>query len=415
MAIEQWLIDSPKTIDLEVVRHVRAGLMNGSLNVIAHDEPGCRVEVAALSGRNLKVSIDGDTLLINHPQLDWNELGDSARAIIDQPSAEVSVLVPKNVDVNVKATGANVLVVGIDGDVSITTIGGEHFCDRTGGKLTLTSAAGELSVRDHRGSVDAKTATGDVTVTGAITSFAGNTISGSTVVDVAGSAPSRISNVSVSGSTTVRLPEATNPVVTVSSVSSKAQIGTRIIEPQFAKSVTVGEAADGEPFTEVRVSTVAGRTVVLREGAAWPGDTDAADSNTAGNGGAFAAATTPDAGAPADAPQGDQLGGVGNHSGYDAPFTGAPAATPADHPQGDQLGGVGNHSDSADGAAANAASWRIGDNPNIDLSQAPKPTFNVVPPVQADDADTATPASASEPGAPFEPGDTRTASEGGQQ
>ena len=67
MAIEQWLIDSPKTIDLELVRHVRVSLMAGSLDVIAHDEPGCRVEVSAVEGRDLKVAIEGDTLLIDHP------------------------------------------------------------------------------------------------------------------------------------------------------------------------------------------------------------------------------------------------------------------------------------------------------------------------------------------------------------
>lgn len=186
VAREQWHVDTPKTIDLEVVRHVRVNMMGGSCNIMSHDLPSTRVEVSSLTGRDMKIAIDGDTLIIDHPQFGWGSLGESARTLVDPPKATVSILVPKNASVNAKATSADILVTGIDGDISITTIAGEHFMDGTSGKLHLTSAGGELSVRGHRGSVETRTATGDVTVTGPITSFDGNTISGSTVIDIAG-------------------------------------------------------------------------------------------------------------------------------------------------------------------------------------------------------------------------------------
>ena len=379
--MEQWLINSPTTIDLEVVRHVRANLMQGSIDIIAHDEPTCRVEVSAVEGSELRVALEGDVLLINHPQLRWNELGSSARALFENPKVRVSVLVPAQVEVNVKATSANVLTVGVHGNVTITTLGGEHFCDNTAGNLTLTSATGELSVRGHSGSVDTRTASGDVTVTGPITEFSGNTISGSTVVDVAGSVPARISNISVSGATTVRLPAAVTPFAEVTAVTGRAQLGSTVLEPLRGRTERVGDAETAT--TKLRLSTATGRLVVLREGGSWPDAASAAGAGAAGDGSAGAAA-----GADGDA--------------------GAGAA-------GAAAGGDAAGSDAAAGDAA--AAYRVTDAVNVDLSSAPKPTrihnteSEAAPATAAGDADGSD--AENQPRAsshqPFEPGQTQTA------
>lgn len=368
--MEQWLINSPTTIDLEVVRHVRANLMQGSIDIIAHDEPTCRVEVSAVEGSELRVALEGDVLLINHPQLRWNELGSSARALFENPKVRVSVLVPAQVEVNVKATSANVLTVGVHGNVTITTLGGEHFCDNTAGKLTLTSATGELSVRGHSGSVDTRTASGDVTVTGPITEFSGNTISGSTVVDVAGSVPTRISNISVSGATTVRLPADVTPFAEVTAVTGRAQLGSTVLEPLRGRTERVGDAETAT--TKLRLSTATGRLVVLREGGNWP---DAASA-------AGAAEASAGAGAGAGAAVGGDAAGSDAAAGDDA-----------------------------------AAAYRVTDAVNVDLSSAPKPTRihnteSEAAPAAAAGETEATEAE-NEPRAsghqPFEPGQTQTA------
>lgn len=391
--MEQWLINSPTTIDLEVVRHVRANLMQGSIDIIAHDEPTCRVEVSAVEGSELRVALEGDVLLINHPQLRWNELGSSARALFENPKVRVSVLVPAQVEVNVKATSANVLTVGVHGNVTITTLGGEHFCDNTAGKLTLTSATGELSVRGHSGSVDTRTASGDVTVTGTITEFSGNTISGSTVVDVAGSVPARISNISVSGATTVRLPAAVTPFAEVTAVTGRAQLGSTVLEPLRGRTERVGDAETAT--TKLRLSTATGRLVVLREGGSWPDAASGAGAGAAGDGSAGAAAG-------ADAAVGGDAAGAA--AGGDAGAGAAGAAA------GDAAG-----SDAAAGDAA--AAYRVTDAVNVDLSSAPKPTrihnteSEAAPATAAGDADASD--AENQPRAsghqPFEPGQTQTA------
>ena len=51
MAIEKWVIQpgQTKVIDLEVVRSLKVSLIGGTVNVIAHDEPGARVEVNSVT------------------------------------------------------------------------------------------------------------------------------------------------------------------------------------------------------------------------------------------------------------------------------------------------------------------------------------------------------------------------------
>lgn len=379
MAIEQWHVDSPKTIDLELVRHLRVNMMGGSVNIMSHDLPSTRVEVSSLTGRDMKIAIDGDTLIVDHPQFGWGSLGESARTLVDPPKATVSILVPKNVSVNVKATSADVLVTGIDGEISITTIGGEHFMDSTAGKLQLTSAGGELSVRGHRGSIEARTATGDVTVTGPITTFDGNTISGSTVVDVTGedASPTSIAHASVSGAVTVRLPGDTNASYQFATVAAKAQVGERMIEPLYGKQTRFDAPLPDSPVTEVKVNTVAGRITVLggvplaQDAQPKTGWTDTSGAQ--------------DATRPWDSGSGDGSGhgtSDGTARGAQEAQAAAQQAQAAQQTQGAPDAHGSQHTDQATAAGGSqATSWSVPPNPNIDLANAPRPEGNIVPPI----------------------------------
>ena len=51
-----------RVVIVKTVRAVRANLLGGSLNLIASEGPGARVEVTSVTGRDLKIAIDGDTL-----------------------------------------------------------------------------------------------------------------------------------------------------------------------------------------------------------------------------------------------------------------------------------------------------------------------------------------------------------------
>lgn len=94
MAQEKWLVDEPKVIDTGIVRTLRVGLVGGQVDVVAHDEPTARVEVHSVSGKQLKIEVDGDTLTVDHPQIRWDDPIGFLKSFRGKALADVSILVP---------------------------------------------------------------------------------------------------------------------------------------------------------------------------------------------------------------------------------------------------------------------------------------------------------------------------------
>ena len=97
MAEQKWLLDGPKVIDLGPIQKLKVALVRGQVDIVGHDEPTTRVEVHSVSGKELRVAIDGDSLEIDHPQLRWDNFIDVFRSFRGNASADVSVLVPRDV------------------------------------------------------------------------------------------------------------------------------------------------------------------------------------------------------------------------------------------------------------------------------------------------------------------------------
>jgi hypothetical protein len=74
MTLEKWLIKPGETrvIDLEDIRKLKVGLVGGQIDVVAHDEPGVRIEVHAVTIKDLRIEASGDVVEIDHPQLRWD-------------------------------------------------------------------------------------------------------------------------------------------------------------------------------------------------------------------------------------------------------------------------------------------------------------------------------------------------------
>ena len=118
MAQEKWLVDGPKTIDVENVRKLKVSLISGQVDIVGHDEPGVRVEVHSVSGRDLKVAVEGDTLEVDHPQLSWDNWLDVFKSFRGNARADVSIMVPRDVGLKFGVVNAEALVSGIhDGRV----------------------------------------------------------------------------------------------------------------------------------------------------------------------------------------------------------------------------------------------------------------------------------------------------------
>ena len=101
MTLERWMIapGQTKVIDLELVRNLKVTLIGGKVDVIGHDETGVRVEVHSVTGKELKVSMEGDTLEIDHPQLRWDNFIDVFASFRGTAKADISIIVPRNLAV----------------------------------------------------------------------------------------------------------------------------------------------------------------------------------------------------------------------------------------------------------------------------------------------------------------------------
>jgi len=265
MVMEKWIIEPGQTriIDLELVRRLKVGLIGGRVDVIAHDEPGARVEVSSVSGKELAITIDGDALEIDHPQLRWDNFLEVFRGFRDQARAEVSILAPRQVVLKLGVVSGDALISGFDGGAKFSTVSGEVVVDNHDGDIDVSSVSGEISVGNHRGRVRAQTVSGDVIVTGDVEAFHADTVSGDMVVDTVGT-PSKIDTNTVSGDLTVRLAAGSGARFRVNTVG-----GTVVIDDLRFKGVLgkgfehqVGELAGR--WLDLGANSVSGNVSIMR-------------------------------------------------------------------------------------------------------------------------------------------------------
>jgi DUF4097 and DUF4098 domain-containing protein YvlB len=265
MAQEKWLIQpgESRTIDIEVVRALKVGLLGGQVDIIGHDEPSARIEVHSVQGRDLKIVIDGDKLEIDHPQLRWDNFIEVFKSMRSSARADVSVLVPRNVDLKFGVVSATALVSGLTTDARLSTVSGDVVADGLTGDVELNAVSGELSARDHTGRIAAHTVSGDVTATGAIPRFSVDGVSADVMVDIVGT-PDEISVNTVSGDTTIRIPEAVGARFRVNTVSGKVQLDNVSVVGSMGKGY-VGTSGDLDgSWVEINVNSVSGDASVVR-------------------------------------------------------------------------------------------------------------------------------------------------------
>lgn len=263
MAEQKWLVDGPKTIDIEGVRALKVGLAGGLVDIVAHDEPGIRIEVHSVSVKSLKISVEGDTVEIDQPRLGWDNWLDVISNIgTGGMKAEISILVPRDSHLKLGVVSAQVLVSGLHDDADISTVNGEVVVDSVVGDIHLKSISGALAVRNHHGKVRVHTVSGDVTASGQIRSFRCEGVSGKVFLDIAG-IPNDINVNTVSGSVTTRLEPATPASYTISTISGKLQLDDSQVSGIRGTYTGKSGELDGA-WLEFRVHTVSGDVSIVR-------------------------------------------------------------------------------------------------------------------------------------------------------
>lgn len=262
MAQEKWLVDGPKTIDIESARSLKVGLIGGQIDIVAHDEPGVRVEVHSVSGKPLKVSVDGDTVEIDHPQLSWDNWIEVFRSWTGRAKADVSVMVPRDIRVKLGVVSASALLSGVNEDASLSTVSGDLVIDSVSGDLSLNSVSGEITVRNHYGKIDAHSVSGDITAAGTLHRYSSDSVSGAVMLDTV-DIPDEIKVNTVSGAVTVRLEADVPASYALNTVGGKLQVGDTAITGVNGRFT--GKWGDlDKRWTDVRVNTVGGNVNLLR-------------------------------------------------------------------------------------------------------------------------------------------------------
>lgn len=294
MAIEKWVVNPGETrvIDLELVRKLKVSLIGGKVDVIAHDEPGARVEVSSVSGKDLMIQIDGDSLEIDHPQLRWDNFLEVFAGFRGSAKAEISILAPRTVAMKLGVVSGDALVSGFDDDGRFSAVSGDLVIDNHSGDIECSSVSGEVSVGDHTGRVVAHTVSGDVTVTGDIGSFKADTVSGDMILDVKGT-PSRVDTNTISGDLTVRFDPGSGARYRVNTVSGSLLLDDTRVRGTLGKGF---ERITGElegTWLDLGANSVSGNIAVIRRHPA---------STAAGSAGASGADAAGRAGHDGDAP-----------------------------------------------------------------------------------------------------------------
>jgi hypothetical protein len=278
MAIEKWVVNPGETrvIDLELVRKLKVSLIGGKVDVIAHDEPGARVEVSSVSGKDLMIQIDGDSLEIDHPQLRWDNFLEVFKGFTGSAKAEVSILAPRHIVMKLGVVSGDALVSGFDNDGKFSSVSGDLVIDNHAGDIECSSVSGEVSVGDHTGRVTAHTVSGDVTVTGEVGSFKADTVSGDMILDVRGT-PGRVDTNTVSGDLTLRFDAGSGARYRVNTVSGRLLLDDTQIKGTLGKGF---ERVTGElvgTWLDLGANSVSGNiSVIRRQAATAPADSSEA-------------------------------------------------------------------------------------------------------------------------------------------
>lgn len=266
MAQEEWLVDGPKVIDIGVIRKLKVSLIAGQVDIVGHDEPTARVEVHSVSGKDLKVSVDGDTLEVDHPQLGWDNFLDAFKNFRSNARADVSIMVPRDVALRFGVVSASALITGLTDDASVSTVSGDVVVDGCSGDLRLNAVNGEIAVRGHSGRINARTVSGDITASGEVSVFTSEGVSGDVYLDLAGT-PDEIRVNTVSGKVTTRLAAGVPAQYRINTVSGRLQLDDSSItgvRGSFSGKYGVLD----KTWLAFKASTVSGDVSVLHSSAA---------------------------------------------------------------------------------------------------------------------------------------------------
>lgn len=264
-----WTVAQPTVVDIDQsVTRLEATLVRGRIDIVAAEGPGtpgsrgARVEVHALTGRPLEVSLAGSTLKVGYPTFSVGAFVDKLRSFHADESADVQITVPADVALKLAVIAGDGLVAGLRGEAKVSTVTGPVVVDQCTGDLKLSTVSGEGIVRDHTGDVVASTVSGPLTVSGEVAQAKVSTVSGDLTLDLV-AAPHEAKVSSVSGDVVVRTPDVDRLRMRLSAASGRVLVaGVEHHDPRH-KGISLDV---GDPVGTLVLSAVSGDLTVLTAG-----------------------------------------------------------------------------------------------------------------------------------------------------
>ncbi|MBB2977085.1 DUF4097 and DUF4098 domain-containing protein YvlB [Microbacterium endophyticum] len=269
MTLEKWIVQpgQSRVIDIDDVKKLKIGMVGGQIDVVAHDEPGVRIEVHSVTSKDLRIEASGSTVEIDHPQLRWDNFLEVFRNFgSGGPKAEISVAVPRDVALTLGVVSASALISGLHTNAKLNTVSGDVFIDGLEGDVSVNAVSGDVQARHFSGALSANSVSGDVAVIGTVRKASIDTVSGAMLIDSTGDVH-QINLNTVSGDATVRLDDALPGNYVVRSVSGRVQIDGSVHSGKGSVPGTNYVGSSGElsnSFVDVRANSVSGDIIVLR-------------------------------------------------------------------------------------------------------------------------------------------------------
>jgi len=265
MSAETWTVTGPQTIELDGVLTVDAHVVDGRLDIVAHDEPVARVEVHSVEGRPLEVRFDNGRLAIGHESglSGWGSFMKRFADFGGKARADIHLAVPAGTAVRLGTVRGEGLLAGTTAGASASTVSGSLLVSRTAGVLKLNTVSGEVTVRDHVGDITSNTVSAEVVVSGSADSVTSTAVSGDVTFDLV-TQPRSVRVNTVSGHTLLRVPDERAVDVSVQSVSGRVTIGGLQFTGGGGAKVTGGGERSGRPGgMQLRVTGVSGDVTVI--------------------------------------------------------------------------------------------------------------------------------------------------------
>ncbi|MFD5186831.1 DUF4097 domain-containing protein [Streptomyces sp. NPDC058357] len=267
MPVSTWAIAEPQKLTFDdPVTSLNVRIVGGTVNVVGTEEPTARLEVSAIEGPPLVVTLDGGTLTVAYEDLPWQNFLKWFDREGWHRSAVVSLAVPAGSAVAVGVVGAGAVVSGIRGRTEVRGVTGDTTLVGLSGPVLADTVSGSVEAQSVTGELRFHSVSGDLTVVeGAGASVRAESVSGDMVLDLnPNGKPTDIRLTTVSGEVAIRLPHPADAKVEANTASGSVSNGfedLRVSGQWGAKKIT---GTLGAGTGKLRATTVSGSIALLR-------------------------------------------------------------------------------------------------------------------------------------------------------